>query len=68
MTQQDTAIIPQFSAFVDKGIVRGSAALEQNNNQRLFSLIVNGLNVPSLCLIIWVGNYRNLPMKQDNLP
>lgn len=46
MTQQDTAIIPQFSAFVDKGIVRGSAALEQNNNQRLFSLIVNGLNVP----------------------
>ncbi|MEX6163107.1 AsmA family protein [Proteus mirabilis] len=46
MTQQDTAIIPQFSAFVDKGIVRGSTTLEQNNNQRLFSLIVNGLNVP----------------------
>ncbi|OAT51038.1 putative exported protein [Proteus hauseri ATCC 700826] len=45
-TLQDNAIAEQFSAFIDEGIVRGSAALVQSNNQRTFSLIANGLNVP----------------------
>lgn len=46
VTQQDKAIIEQFSGFVDDGIVRGSALLEQISGQRSFSLIANGLNVP----------------------
>lgn len=46
VTLQDKAIAEQFSALLDEGIVRGSAALVQSNNQRTFSLIANGLNVP----------------------
>ncbi|SUC24199.1 AsmA family [Proteus vulgaris] len=46
VTQQDNAIIEQYSAFIGDGIVRGSAGLVQSNQQRQFSLIANGLNVP----------------------
>lgn len=45
-TQQDNAIVEQYSAFIGDGIVRGSAGLVQSNQQRQFSLIANGLNVP----------------------
>lgn len=46
VTQQDNAIVEQYSAFIGDGIVRGSAGLVQSNQQRQFSLIANGLNVP----------------------
>lgn len=46
VTQQDNAIAEQFSAFVNEGILRGAAALEQDNGKRWFSLMVNGINVP----------------------
>ncbi|MDL5167362.1 AsmA family protein [Proteus faecis] len=46
VTQQDNAIVEQYSAFIGDGIVRGSAGLIQSNQQRQFSLIANGLNVP----------------------
>lgn len=46
ITQQDNAIVEQYSAFIGNGIVRGSAGLVQSNQQRQFSLIANGLNVP----------------------
>lgn len=46
VTQHDNAIVEQYSAFIGNGIVRGSAALVQSNQQRQFSLIANGLNVP----------------------
>ncbi|MER1937409.1 AsmA family protein, partial [Proteus terrae] len=46
ITQQDNAIVEQYSAFIGDGIVRGSAGLVQSNQQRQFSLIANGLNVP----------------------
>ena len=46
VTLQDKAIAEQFSALIDEGIIRGSAALVQSNNQKTFSLIANGLNVP----------------------
>lgn len=46
VTQQDNAIVEQYSAFIGNGIVRGSASLVQSNQQRQFSLIANGLNVP----------------------
>ncbi|WP_147458522.1 hypothetical protein [Pseudomonas aeruginosa] len=39
-------IAKQFSAFVDGGLIQGAAVLDQANNQRHFSLIANGLNVP----------------------
>ncbi|WP_066749397.1 AsmA family protein [Proteus myxofaciens] len=45
-TQQDKAIAKSFSAFVDSGLIQGAAVLDQANNQRHFSLIANGLNVP----------------------
>ncbi|MGO2105270.1 MAG: AsmA family protein [Proteus vulgaris] len=46
VTQQDNAIVEQYSAFIGDGIVRGSAGLVQSSQQCQFSLIANGLNVP----------------------
>lgn len=46
VTQQDNAIVEQYSAFIGDGMIRGSAGLVQSNQQRQFSLIANGLNVP----------------------